>query len=293
MNKYIEYELPKIKLILENNIIFIQDDNEDKEYIEIKNNIEKIIDYLTLMFTKSNEESKNIYLIIIQTLHKLQSYTSSIQYETQPKSKKIKVIQTYINNYLVIVGINNIDKNNIKDVFNEIWFGIIDKLGCLGANKSEHDYYRLVTKTLVKYYEIEEIKEISELDNVENWWHLLYNFCLKLYCGNYICKNDIMLNDTLDNIIWRSQQLIFKKLHNALCMKETPHITNFIITIETDFILYKDAERISNAIKQISAKRIYKYWFRAITNPEYKICKKRLLNEYNQDIEMINNIKIK
>jgi hypothetical protein len=35
-------------------------------------------------------------------------------------------------------------------------------------------------------------------------------------------------------------------------------------------------------IKEYFAKKvIWKYWFQAITNPEYKLCRKRLTREFN------------
>ena len=66
-----------------------------------------------------------------------------------------------------------------------------------------------------------------------------------------------------------------------------PHIFNNIDGFSSNtniLIVYStDNDYIEYVNKYLAGKRIFKYWFRANTNPEYLICKNRLLREYNQD----------
>jgi hypothetical protein len=50
----------------------------------------------------------------------------------------------------------------------------------------------------------------------------------------------------------------------------------------SNFLKPTDAERIEFYKQLFAVRRIWRAWFRAITDPGYKLCRERLLKEYRE-----------
>jgi hypothetical protein len=63
--------------------------------------------------------------------------------------------------------------------------------------------------------------------------------------------------------------------------KEFKHCIDAAVLIQRVFRKYR-AEKVVRFTRRICAKKIQRAWRRAVSDPEYKICRDRLMKEYSE-----------